>query len=46
MRKQCQAGNRFPVLNGLVKPLIEWDLNDFSMNNNRKQALLLVVEKL
>lgn len=43
--KQCQGGNRFPVLNGLVKPLIEYSLNEFIMdNNNSKQILLLVVE--
>lgn len=44
MRKQCQAGNRFPVLNGLVKPLIEWGLSGIIMkNNNSKQVLLSVV---
>lgn len=37
VRKQCQARNSFPVLNGLVKPLIEWGLNDFIMNNNNSK---------
>lgn len=46
VHKQCQAGNRFPVLNGLDKPLIEWGLNGFIMNNNSKQALLVIVKKL
>lgn len=35
--KWCQAGNSFPVLNGLVKPLIEWALNGFIMNNNNSK---------
>lgn len=54
MHKQCWAGNRFPVLNGLVKPHIEWGLNGIIMkNNNSKQVLLsllllvvVVAEKL
>lgn len=46
MCKQCQAGNNFSVLNGLDKPLMEWGLNGFIMNNsNSKQALLVRVEK-
>lgn len=44
VRKQCQVGNRFPVLNGLVKPLIEWGLSGVIMKNkNSKQVLLLLV---
>ena len=43
MCKQCQAGNGFPVLNGLVKPLIEWGLNGLVMKNNSKRVLVIVV---
>lgn len=45
--KQCQAGNRFPILNGLVKPLVQWGSNGFIRNNNNceQASWALVVGK-